>query len=370
MPGLPVTHDDGSGPTPSEINSLHRVLIVRLGALGDIVHAIPVSAALRQAFPSAQIDWLVSAKHREILDLIPSLDRRVAINDRVGAGGGLSFFGAIQELRRCRYDVALDLQGLMKSAFLARASGASRVVGFDRSNVREPLARVFYSAGSDALGAEDAQVFDPRDTRHVVELNLGLLQAIGVQASVPAFPIDPVESVVASKMRERSGGQYALLNPGAAWPNKRWPPRRFAEVAVALRERHDLVSVILWGPGERGLAEETVQSARGAAILTPETSIADIVALARGARVMVSGDTGPTHIGAAVGVPIVGLYGPTRPERNGPWALDDITVSRAAICECHHLRRCKRQRMCLLDIDVSEVVQAVDTRLAAGKPRA
>jgi len=369
LPESPVAHDDGSVPISTETCFLNRALIVRLGALGDIVHAIPVAAALRQAFPSAQIDWLVSAKHREILDLVPVVDRRVTINDRADAGGGLSLFGAVRELRRRRYDVAFDLQGLIKSAVLARASGASRVVGFGRSNLREPLARVFYSTARDSFGAEGAQVFDRRDSRHVVELNLGLLQAIGVNASTPAFPLDRVESAVASTILDRSGGRYALLNPGAAWPNKRWPPGRFADVAVALRERHDLASVILWGPGERELAEETVQRSQGAALLTPQTSIADVVALARGARVMVSGDTGPTHIGAAVGAPIVGLYGPTRPARNGPWAADDVVVSRAASCECHHLRRCRRQRMCLLDIEVGEVLEAVEKRLAADKSR-
>jgi len=127
--------------------------------------------------------------------------------------------------------------------------------------------------------------------------------------------------------------------------------------------------VVLWGPGERELGEQVVATAGGAAVLTPQTSVADIVALARGAEVMVSGDTGPTHIGAAVGTPIVGIYGPTRPERNGPWMPDDETVSRAAVCQCHHLRQCKAARMCLLDIEVTDVLAAVERRLAAAERR-
>jgi ADP-heptose:LPS heptosyltransferase len=121
---------------------------------------------------------------------------------------------------------------------------------------------------------------------------------------------------------------------------------------------------VLWGPGERELADAVVSQAGGAALATPPTAIRDLVALARGAVIMVSGDTGPTHIAAAVGTPIVGIYGPTRPERNGPWRPEDVTVSRAATCECHHLRRCRRARMCLLDIEADEVVAAVDARLA------
>src|SRR5262252_3723237 len=103
----------------------------------------------------------------------------------------------------------------------------------------------------------------------------------------------------------------------------------------------------------------------GAAVLSPGTSVADVVALARRAAVMVSGDTGPTHIAAAVGTPIVGIYGPTRPERNGPWVPEDETVSRASICQCHHFRQCKVERMCLLDIEAAEVLAAVERRLAA-----
>jgi ADP-heptose:LPS heptosyltransferase len=130
-----------------------------------------------------------------------------------------------------------------------------------------------------------------------------------------------------------------------------------------------LRSVVIWGPGERDLAQEVVAAASGAAVLSPPTSIADLVALARGAAIMVSGDTGPTHIAAAVGTPLVGIYGPTRPERNGPWRAADVTVSRADVCECHHLRRCRRETMCLMDITAAEVLDAVERRLAAEPTR-
>jgi ADP-heptose:LPS heptosyltransferase len=126
-----------------------------------------------------------------------------------------------------------------------------------------------------------------------------------------------------------------------------------------------MMSVALWGDGERELADEVAAHAEGAAMVSPPASIADLVALSRGAAVMVSGDTGPTHIAAAVGTPIVGIFGPTRPSRNGPWSAADLTVSRAEVCDCHHLRRCTRDTMCLLDIEVDEVVDAVERRLAA-----
>jgi len=377
-----------------------RFLIVRLGALGDVVHAIPVAAALRRAFPAARIDWLVSAKHREILDLVPVIDRRLVINDRPStlrpfeklrvapssvqgrepqrrpehgrgatgpgqegnASGGTSLVAAIRELRRSRYDVAIDLQGLIKSAMLARSSGAPRVVGFSSRYARERAARLFYT---DAYDPGRGGLYDPRETRHVVDINLGLLSVLGISAAAREFPIEDIDSDAARIARQQTGGRYALLNPGAAWPNKRWPPARLAAIAIALRARHALMSVVLWGPGEEPLAAEVVAGADGAAVVSPKTSIADLVALARRAALMVSGDTGPTHIAAALGTPIVGIYGPTRPARNGPMSPDDVTVSRDSVCQCHHLRRCTRDRMCLLDIEVAEVLDAVERRLAA-----
>jgi heptosyltransferase-1 len=339
---------------------LSRFLLVRLGALGDIVHAIPVAAALRRAFPSAQIDWLVGARHKEILDLVTVIDRRLAIADRGNAVASMR--AIVRELRQTRYDVVVDLQGLVKSAVLARLSAAKRIVGFSSTYLRERLARPFYTDVYDPGGGG---MYDPGETSHVVQMNLGLLTALGVAVEPPQFPLEQVDTTIAREIRTRSGDRYALLNPGAAWPNKRWPAARYAEVARAIAERHGLSVVVLWGPGEEALAQEVVRDAEGAALLAPQTSIADLVAIARGATLMISGDTGPTHLAAAVGTPLVGIYGPTRPSRNGPFAPDDITISRDTVCRCHHLRQCTQPRMCLLDVDAGEVIEAVDRRLAA-----
>jgi lipopolysaccharide heptosyltransferase I len=333
-----------------------RFLIVRLGSLGDVVHAIPVAAALRRAHPSSTIDWLVGARHREMLDLVPVIDRRIVLGER-----GASTMSTVAALRRARYDAAIDLQGLLKSAIVARASGAARVVGFARRYAREGLATLFYT---DVYDPGRGGIYDPRETRHVVDINLGILGPLGIAAGAAEFPIDRVDSAAARRASELTGGRYALLNPGAAWPNKRWPPDRFGRLASEIRRRWQRSSIVLWGPGERPLAEEVAAQSSGTAFPSEATTIADVVALARGADVMVSGDTGPTHIASAVGTPLVGLYGPTRPARNGPMAAADQTVSRDAVCRCHHLRRCKLDRMCLLDIEVADVVSAVERRLA------
>ena len=343
-----------------------KFLLVRLGALGDIVHAIPVAVALRRAYPDARIDWVVSARHREILDLVPVLSSRIVVNDRGGAGGGLSLPAAIAQLRRARYDAAIDMQGLLKSAMIARLSGARRVIGFSAAYARESLARLFYTDVHDPGGEG---LFAASETRHVVTINLGLLTSLGISPVPPSFAIDARRSAAVTDIIERAGGPFALLNPGAAWPNKRWPAPRFAELAARLRASRGLCSVVLWGPGERALADDVVATANGAAILAPPTTIADVAALASAAAVMVSGDTGPTHIASAVGTPIVGIYGPTRPERNGPFGADGESVSRAAVCQCHHLRQCRLERMCLLDIDVADVLGAVERRLDAAERR-
>lgn len=338
---------------------MNTILIVRLGALGDIVHALPAAAALRRAFPRARIDWLVDGRHREILDLVPILDRRIVLGGT--SGSRESVIGTVAALRREHYDVAIDLQGLIKSAVLARASGAARVVGFDAAHLREPGARFFYT-----------ETRDPRSIRsggHVVDKNLGLVEAIGGAPGSPQFPIELPASAIVSDVRAALGigprDAFGVINPGAAWPNKRWPPQRFGGLARAIRERHGFPCAVLWGPGEEALAHEVASHSDDAARLAPHTTIADLVSVMAGAALVVSGDTGPMHVAAAVGAPIVGLFGPTDPVRNGPWSPHDRTVSRFQACACHHRRRCHSNRWCLQDVSVEEVLAAVDRRLAS-----
>jgi ADP-heptose:LPS heptosyltransferase len=161
---------------------------------------------------------------------------------------------------------------------------------------------------------------------------------------------------------------YIVLNPGAAWPNKRWPPDRFGALAAKLRERTGLRTLVTWGPAERGLAEAVVAASAGAAAAAPATSVPDLAVLMRDAALVVAGDTGPLHIAAAMGAPLVGLYGPTWPERNGPWHPRDVVISRADVCVCHHKRQCLRGAPCINDITLDEVLAASERRLAGGPP--
>jgi len=326
-----------------------RLLVVRLGSLGDLIHTLPAVAALRRAHPALEIDWLVEPPHRPLLDLVPFLSSVIVLPGRTARG----WLEARRTMRAREYDVAADFQGLIKSAALARLSGAARVVGFDRRALREPAAASFYT-----------ETIEVGEGRHVIDKNLGLAAALGAAPGPLEFPLASVTSAALDAIRDRPA--FALVNPGAAWPNKRWPPDRFGAVAAHLRDRHGLTSVVLWGPGEREVAEAVVAAAAGVAVLAPETTLPDLLALSREARLMVSGDTGPLHIAAAVGVPVVSVFGPTNPARNGPWAPDDVAISRYDACPCHYERRCRQPaQWCLETIAVGEVIAAIDRRLRA-----
>jgi len=336
-----------------------KILIVRLGALGDIVHALPVAAALRARHPEAQIDWLVDRRHGVLLEFVRAVTRRLVVDSRRWSDA----FVAVRALRRERYDVAVDLQGLVKSAAFARTSGATRVIGFARAHLRERLAAGFYS-----------ETCDPGDVRHVIDKNLSVLALFDIAERRRRFPLEIPESGACEPVveRVRRGGLrgYALINPGAAWPNKQWPPARFGKVASALAVRHALLPVVLWGPGEEAIAAGVVEASNGTAMAAPLTGIGDVLALARAARIVVSGDTGPLHLAAAVGAPVVALFGPTDPARNGPWEAADISLSRYADCVCHYQRRCRRSRACIDEISVEDVRAAIDRRLVAAEPHA
>jgi len=335
------------------------VLIVRLGALGDLVHAMPAVAALRAAWPDARIDWLVDGRYAALLELVPGVDRIVVIGGRTGR----PVRSVIRDLRRARYDLAIDFQGLLKSAALARFAGARETAGFIAGQLREPLAGVFYTRRIPA-----------DDSGHVVRKNLSLVEALGVGVREVAAPLKVTASAVPGQVRQLlridAGARFAVINPGAGWPNKQWPAGRYGAIAAHLRARHGMPSIVTWGPREPALAGEVVAASDGAAKVAPSTSIADLVELARAAAVFIAGDTGPMQLAAAVGTPVVGLFGPTSPLRNGPWNAADTWVSRFDECECHHKRRCRRETPCVNTITVEQVADAVDRRLRGGGSRA
>ena len=336
---------------------MNSFLIVRLGSLGDIVHGIPVAAALRQEFPNSRIDWMVDPRYVELLNLVKGIDRRIPVDPRAikRGPGRTKFRETMRALREAEYDAVIDLQGLLKSAMLARSVRGHKTIGFPRKHLREPLARLFYTVAP-----------DPGDATHVIYKNLALLGPLKVVDRRLRFPIEiPQTSTIVQVASRFHPDGYVLINPGAAWPNKQWPPDRFGQVAAAIARDFGWRSLVLWGPGEQEIAHAVVAASNGAAELSPPTTITDLVGIARHARMMISGDTGPLHIAGAVNTPIVSLYGPTRPERNGPWGLYDISISRVQRCSCVYERSCKKADRCIDDISVAEVMSAVHRRVAA-----
>ncbi|MEO6222024.1 MAG: glycosyltransferase family 9 protein [Vicinamibacterales bacterium] len=320
-------------------------------------------ATLHHAFPDAEIDWVVERAHAGLLALVPVLSRVVVLGDRT-AGGWVT---VVRTLRARRYDLAIDLQGLVKSAALARLSGAMSVAGFDRTGLREPAARFFYS--------ENVVV---GDQCHVIDKNLALVRGVTSAGAKPtvddradsrtspsySFPLAEPPSAALGILHSQGVTEFAVLNPGAAWPNKRWPPESFAAVALFIHATYGWTPIVLWGPGEQAIAQAICDASGGVARSAPSTTLADLVAIARAARLFVSGDTGPLHIAGATATPIVALFGPTSPARNGPWDDRDVSISRYDSCACHYKRVCQRQgSWCLAQITVDEVTRAIRERL-------
>lgn len=336
-----------------------KALLVRLSSIGDVVHTLPALAALARAGHEA--GWLVEPASRVLLDGHPLLGQAAAVPAakafRLGAARD-----TLRAVRARRYDVALDFQGLWKSAAWARLSGARRVVGFAGRWRRE--------AGSALLAGE--RVEPPPEAVHVIDKNLALLRALGIDAlGWREFPL-PAAPASAEKvdrgLAEMGLGPFVVLNPGGGWASKLWPAESFGAAARGLRER-GLAAVVTWGPGEDALADRVVAAAGGAAVRCFPTSLLDYVALARRARLVLAADTGTLHLACAVGTPVVALFGPTDPRRNGPFSPLDEVVRRVPPCAPCHRRLCARHDGIMTTIPLVDVLRAVDRRLAASLDR-
>ena len=332
-----------------------NVLLVRLSSIGDVVHTLPALAALARAGHAA--GWLVEPASRLLLEGQPLL-RQVA---PVPAARAFRLAAARETLRAVRgagYDAALDFQGLWKSAAWARLSGARRVIGFGAPWRRE--------AASALLLGERAE--QPAAAVHVIDKNLALLRPLGIDAlGLREFPLPEAPGSAERVARGLAGlgaGPFVVLNPGGGWSSKLWPAERFGEVARGLAER-GLLPVVTWGPGEEPLADRVVAASGGAAVRSFPTSLLDYVALARRASLVVAADTGTLHLACAVGTPVVGLFGPTDPARNGPFSPLDVVVRRTPPCAPCHRRVCPRHEGVMATIPVAEVREAADRRLAA-----
>jgi lipopolysaccharide heptosyltransferase I len=348
-----------------------RIVIVKLSAIGDVVHALPAVAALRRALPAARLAWVVEKRAAAILKDSPVIDELIEIDTRAWRKRLISR-ATITDIRErissvrgdAEIDIAIDFQGLLKSGLVIKATQARRRIGFATAEMREPLSRFFLTE----------QIATSR-FQHVIDKNLALARAAveGFSENVRAafasnvyeFPIavSADDERYAEEAANNRMAQFAILNPGGGWPTKLWPAERFGELADHLYKQHGVVSYITYGPGEEKLAQAVVSHVRSGAAQVMASTLKQFVALARRAALFVGGDTGPLHLAAAAGAPVVGIYGPTSPQRNGPFNPLDITVGRDLWCRpaCHR-RTCWHWEC--MDIPASVVARAASLRLA------
>ena len=321
---------------------IDRILILRLSALGDIIHTLPAVEMLRNGYPDARMAWVVEQPYAELVRISSEADDVIAVSTRRWRRAPLSgqtrkeIAAAIRDLRRVgEGGLAIDFQGLAKSAVLGRLARASDRITFPSGVVRERLARV--------LATRAATGIDSRD--HIVDQNRALARAAGGEgeggfAGLQRFAAGGSSSRV-------SGTGRIVLNPGAGRVDKLWGVESFAALGRRLTEMTGGTPLIVWGPGERSMAEEIVREGGGE--LSPPTTLQQLAALLRDAALVIAADTGPLHLAAALDTPVVGLFGPTDARRNGPW------------CQ---LERCISGRGSMDDISVDEVAVMVEAVLA------
>ena len=348
-----------------------RILIVRLSALGDVIHTLPVLGVLRRALPDARIDWVVEDRAadllvgREELDRVVVFPRRAlrALQQRPAAWArrAASF---IMELREFGYDASLDLQGNLKSGVIARVSGARQRFGLDKSLAREGnhLFTTF-------------RIRPPRSAVHRVQRNLALVsRMLGRKApwSDPGLPPSPAAAAHARELLAEAGvGEgvpYVVLHPGtsAFGAFKRWPPERFADLAATLAARGERV-VVTAPPGEGDLAREVAARSDDAAVVVETLGLDVLGEVIRGAQRFVAADTGPLHLAALAGVPLVGLFGPKDPATYGPWGrrkdgqagLLPVLGRPDVACRPCGLRDCA-DPICMTGLAAEVVLQSLD----------
>ena len=343
---------------------MQRILIARLSAMGDIVHSLPAVAALRRAFPQAVIGWAVEERwvellaarsaarsgprspQRPLVDVIHTIDTRAWRSAPLSPATWRTMKSVVAELRAQNYDCAVDMQAAIRSALLNRLSRAPHRFGF--AQPREALAKIFYSRAVET------------PAKHVVEQGLQLAAAIiGEETLAVDFPLPCDAEAEAWTGAQANGQEFVLMNPGAGWGAKRWPAERYAEVArvFGAEGMHVLVNC---GPGEEALARQ-IAAAHPQRVTPVGCSLSQLLALIRRAKLFIGGDTGPVHLAAALRIPVVAIYGPTDPARNGPYGPlginQNIVVLRSAESTTSHARRAAPESG-LLQIAATDVLAA------------
>jgi lipopolysaccharide heptosyltransferase II len=332
-----------------------RILVVRLGAIGDVVNALVFATALKEHRPALEIGWVVHELAEPLVAGHPSIDRTHVWKRGTGPAG---LRALVAELRARRYELAVDLQRIAKSALVARLSGAARVLGFDRARCKE---------ASWILTHEHIAPGDPG--AHMVEQYLEVARHLGVDAPPRRLlPRDDEAARWADALIAELGAAPVQVSLGATKPANRWEPERFGELAAELAREHDFPVCLTGGPADREAAARALRAARGAPrvrSLVGETSLRQLCALSARARLFVGCDSGPMHVAAAQGTPVVALFGPADPRRTGPYGPGHRVVRAPPPCAPCNRRTCNQPRhACMEDIAVPVVLAAARAALS------
>jgi len=324
--------------------------VVRLGSLGDIVHTFPAVAGLRESFPQANITWLT---HPRWADLVASSGLASEVW-QVDSRDLASVRSIVGKLRASRWDASIDYQGLWKAAFLPFFGGIRRRIGFSAASVREYGVPILYT---DRVAAGSA---------HVAEQNGELSLRAGAQRRVGKFSLSANQDAVAHvklDLQRQGIDRYVVLSPGGGWRSKCWPAERFGVLCERIEKDTGLRCIVNYGPGEKGLADTVLANAGPSKPVAYDGELGTLMALLRHAECVVGGDTGPLHLAVALGTPVVALFGPTDPRRNGPYPPGDPVLRSANAATTYS--RSNDTDPSLLALSVEMVFDAVRTRLGA-----
>jgi heptosyltransferase I len=329
-----------------------RILIVRLSAIGDSILSVPVLNALRRNLPDAKIAWVTERSSSQLLQGHKALDDLIVVSKRAFHSAS-ELWALRSQLREGKPDTTLDLQGLSKSSLIAWLSGAKSRFGFKQGPFD----------GRELSTWLNNRLIQPK-SNHIVDRSLELLELIGITDRRVAFDLPEFEAdtLFATQQLDELGlaGRFAIINVGAGWPSKIWPSDRYAEIAIHLRKRWGLPSLVVWsGDMESKTAQQVVMQSQGAAVLAPSTTLTQLRSLIRLAILFVGSDTGPMHLSVACGTPTVGMIGPMPIERVKPYGDDNIGIQNVRLSES---RRSERKTNCapMLSINVGAVASACD----------
>ncbi len=332
-----------------------RFLIIRLSSLGDIIHTLPAYAALRENHPKAHISWLVEEKGNQILDLVPGINRVILSGLKKHSLFSIRFFREFLRIKSalsCRNQAVFDFQGLFKSGIYTGMTRARKRFGFHPRNLKENGARIFYTQSLKQLPG----------FIHIIDKNLKLLSLADIKAVDYRFPIIFPDSLNTTVSRKLAAAGFlpeqllVVINVGAAWRTKQWPADRWIKVLQNVPS-DNLFFLILWGtPQEKETAASIASATRGQ--LAPDFSLQEVMALLQRAGLVVSGDTFALQAACALNRPVIALFGPTHPARNGPFRERDRVLFHPLDCSYCYKRQC-RDNTCIEKITVEEVLNAM-----------